>query len=87
MIIAEAPPPPLHIPAPPILPPFCFNTLISVTIILDPEFPRGCPIDTAPPLTSTFSGSNPRTWYWLCQPLEMPDLILNQHQKFAFQLF
>jgi hypothetical protein len=41
MIIAEAPPPPLQIPAPPIFPPFCFNTLISVTMTRDPEFPSG----------------------------------------------
>ena len=30
-MIAEAPPPPLQIPAAPSLPPFCFNTLINVT--------------------------------------------------------
>ena len=54
--IADAPPPPLQIPATPILPFFCFKILISVTTILDPEDPRGCPKDTAPPLTLTISG-------------------------------
>ena len=54
--IAEAPHPPLQIPAAPILPLFCFNTFIKVTIILEPELPSGCPIETAPPLTSTISG-------------------------------
>ena len=48
--MALAPPPPLHIPAAPILPPFCFSTLISVTNILAPEAPNGCPNATAPPL-------------------------------------
>ena len=55
--IAEAPPPPLQIPAAPILPPFCFNTFIRVTMILEPELPRGCPNDTAPPFTFTIDGS------------------------------
>ena len=59
IIIAEAPPPPLQIPAAPIFPLFCFRILISVTIILDPELPRGCPNDTAPPFTLTLFGSKP----------------------------
>ena len=59
MIIAEAPPPPLQIAAAPILPLFCFNTLINVTTTLEPELPSGWPNETAPPLTSTFDGSNP----------------------------
>ena len=57
MIKAEAPPPPLHIPATPILPLFCFSTLINVITILLPLEPRGCPRATAPPLTSTLLGS------------------------------
>ena len=55
--IAEAPPPPLQIPAAPIFPLFCFKTLINVTTILDPDEPNGCPKDTAPPLTLTFLDS------------------------------
>ena len=39
--IAEAPPPPFQIPAPPSFPPFCFKTWTKVTKILDPEFPSG----------------------------------------------
>ena len=58
--IAEAPPPPLQIAAAPILPLFCFKTFINVTTTLDPELPSGCPKETAPPFTSTFSGSNPK---------------------------
>ena len=46
--IAEAPPPPLQIPATPIAALFCFSTLINVTTILDPDDPRGCPNETAP---------------------------------------
>ena len=42
--MALAPPPPLQIPAAPILPLFCFNTLIRVTMILAPLQPNGCPI-------------------------------------------
>ena len=53
--IAEAPPPPLQIPATPIAALFCFSTLINVTTILDPDDPRGCPNETAPPLTLTMS--------------------------------
>ena len=36
----------MHIAAPPNLPPFCFNTLINVTIILAPLAPKGCPKET-----------------------------------------
>jgi hypothetical protein len=57
--IAEAPPPPLQIPAAPYFPLFCLSTLIRVTIILDPLLPKGCPKETAPPFTSTLDGSNP----------------------------
>ena len=57
--IAEAPPPPLQIPAAPYFPLFCFKTLINVTMILDPLLPKGCPSATAPPLTSTLDGSRP----------------------------
>ena len=54
MTIADAPPPPLHIPATPIFAFFCFNTFIKVTTILEPELPNGCPNDTAPPIILTF---------------------------------
>ena len=57
--MAEAPPPPLHIPAAPIVLLFFFNVFKSVTRIRAPEQPRGCPNETAPPLTLTFSISIP----------------------------
>jgi hypothetical protein len=38
--MAEAPPPPLQIPAHPILPFFSFSTLRRVVVILAPEAPR-----------------------------------------------
>ena len=53
--MAEAPPPPLQIPAAPIFPLFCDSTFKRVTTILAPEQPSGCPSDTAPPLTLTLS--------------------------------
>ena len=56
--MALAPPPPLHIPAAPILPLFCFNTFIRVTIILAPLQPKGCPNATAPPCTFTLAAFN-----------------------------
>ena len=65
MIIALAPPPPLQIAAAPYLALFCFKTLIKVTIILEPEFPSGCPKETAPPFTFTLSASKPKIL--LCQ--------------------
>jgi hypothetical protein len=46
--------------AAPILALFCSNTFNSVTIIRAPEHPRGCPSDTAPPLTFTLSLSKPK---------------------------
>lgn len=49
MTMALAPPPPLQIPAAPVLPPFCFSTLIRVTMILAPLHPSGWPSETAPP--------------------------------------
>ena len=39
--IADAPPPPLQMPAAPYLALFCFNTFINVTIILAPLQPSG----------------------------------------------
>src|SRR5690606_36603269 len=57
--IADAPPPPLQIAAAPRFALFCSNTLISVTMILAPEHPRGCPSDTAPPFTFTLDASKP----------------------------
>ena len=60
MSIADAPPPPLQIPAPPSFPLFCFKTFTKVTMILAPEAPNGCPNETAPPLTFILSLSNPK---------------------------
>ena len=45
--MAEAPPPPLQILAIPICPFFYFKTLRSVTMILAPLHPRGCPKATS----------------------------------------
>ena len=56
--IALAPPPPLQIPAAPYFALFCFNTFKSVTIILAPLAPNGCPMETAPPFTFTFYASS-----------------------------
>ena len=47
--MAEAPPPPLHIAAHPILPFFSLRTFIKDNIILLPDAPIGCPRATAPP--------------------------------------
>ncbi len=57
--MALAPPPPLHIAAAPILPPFCFSTWIRVTSILAPDAPNGCPSATAPPFIFTLLASKP----------------------------
>jgi hypothetical protein len=54
--IAEAPPPPLQIPATPMLALFCFKTFANVIVILAPDAPSGCPKATAPPFTFTFVG-------------------------------
>eukprot|EP01083_Nonionella_stella_P064594 168527_1 len=62
MTIADAPPPPLQTPATPYLPFRRCKTLSNVTIIRDPELPRGWPSETAPPKTLTFSGRNPRSF-------------------------
>ena len=59
--IALAPPPPLQIAAAPYFALFCLRTLINVTIILEPELPRGCPKETAPPFTLTLESSKPRS--------------------------
>jgi len=56
--MAEAPPPPLQIAAPPYWPLFCFKTCTSVTKILAPEAPSGWPNATAPPLTLTLSAES-----------------------------
>lgn len=56
--MAEAPPPPLQIPAAPYLALFCFKTFSSVIIILAPLQPKGWPMETAPPFTFTLAGSN-----------------------------
>ena len=53
MMIADAPPPPLQILAIPICPFFYFKTFRSVTMILAPLHPSGCPKATAPPNTFT----------------------------------
>ena len=53
-IIAEAPPPPLHIDAQPYFPPLNLNTLIRDYTILAPDIPIGCPMATAPPCTFTY---------------------------------
>ena len=53
--MALAPPPPLQIPAAPILALFCFKIEVSAMIILAPDTPRGCPSETAPPFTLTRS--------------------------------
>ena len=57
---AAASPPPMQSVANPSFFFFCFMAEISVTNILAPEAPIGCPIDTAPPCTFTFS------WGILC---------------------
>jgi hypothetical protein len=62
IIIAEAPPPPLHTLAIPYFPLFYFSTLIILSTILAPENPIGCPIETAPPLTFTLSGFKSRSF-------------------------
>ena len=46
---AEAPPPPLQIPAHPSVPPSFFSVLSRVQRIRAPEQPSGCPRLTAPP--------------------------------------
>lgn len=53
--IADAPPPPLQMPAHPILPFFSLRTLRRVVVILAPEAPRGWPSATAPPCKLTLS--------------------------------
>lgn len=75
MMIALAPPPPLQIPAAPILPPRCFNTFANVVTILAPEHPRGCPSPTAPPLTLTFSASISRSFRFANATTENASLI------------
>ena len=57
MTIALALPPPLQIAAAPMSPLFCLSTCNNVTTILAPEAPKGCPMDTAPPLILTLEGS------------------------------
>ena len=53
--MALAPPPPLQIPAAPILALFCFKIDVSAMMILAPDTPKGCPSETAQPLTFTRS--------------------------------
>ena len=52
---AEAPPPPLQIPAAPYLVFVRARWCASVVTILAPEHPIGCPSDTAPPRGLSFS--------------------------------
>jgi len=54
MIIEEAPPPPLQIPATPYLPLFYLSTVRRDWMILAPETPIGWPRATAPPFTLIF---------------------------------
>lgn len=53
--IAEAPPPPLQMPAHPILPFFSLSTPRRVVVILAPLAPRAWPMATAPPCRLTLS--------------------------------
>src|SRR3954470_1720182 len=72
---AEAPPPPLQIPATPILPFFSLNTLTRVVTILAPEQPRGWPIATEPPWTLTLASSKPRIFTLAKATTEKASLI------------
>jgi hypothetical protein len=58
--MADAPPPPLQIPAQPILPFFSFSTPRSVVVILAPEAPSAWPRATAPPWRLTLSSLIPK---------------------------
>src|SRR5260221_11801541 len=73
--IALAPPPPLQIPAAPSFPLFCLRTFISVTRILAPEHPSGCPSETAPPLTLTRTGSSDISLLFAIDTTENASLI------------
>ena len=53
MIMALAPPPPLQIPAAPILALFCFKIEVSAIMILAPDTPKRMSKETAPPFTLT----------------------------------
>ena len=55
MIMALAPPPPLQMPAAPIFALCCLKMDVRAITILAPDTPSGCPKETAPPLTLTFS--------------------------------
>ena len=73
--MAEAPPPPLQIPATPIEPCFLVKTVFKVAMIRAPEAPNGCPRATAPPSTFTFSGSSPRVLLFAMATTEKASLI------------
>ena len=61
-MMAEAPPPPLQMPAAPSRAPFCLSTESRVTTMRAPLQPIGWPMETAPPLTLTLAGSRPSSW-------------------------
>ena len=76
--IADAPPPPLHIIAAPLLRFLWFNACIKVTRILAPEHPKGWPNDTAPPFTLTISGFISRIFRFANATTEKASLISNK---------
>lgn len=49
-------PPPMHREATPLLPPSLWRACNRVTSTLQPDMPRGCPREMAPPLTFTYGG-------------------------------
>mmetsp|Transcript_324 Transcript_324/g.997 ORF Transcript_324/g.997 Transcript_324/m.997 type:complete len:230 (+) Transcript_324:322-1011(+) len=75
MTIAEAPPPPLQIPATPIFPPLSLSTESRVTTILAPDAPIGWPRATAPPRIFTLFGSSPRSLLFAKDTTENASLI------------
>ena len=70
IIIAVAPPPPLHTPANPYLPPLLFMTVIRLWRILEPLMPMGWPRATAPPWTFTLVSGISRSFMLAMQTEE-----------------
>ena len=85
-MIADAPPPPLQIPAAPIVPFLCLSIFVNVTRILAPEHPRGCPSETAPPLTFTFVLSIFNFLIFAIQPTEKASLRYQKSTDSFFML-
>ena len=85
MTRADAPPPPLQIPATPIFPLCCLKTPSNVTTILAPEAPNGWPIATAPPWTLIFSDEISRS-FWFANATTLKASLISKKSTLSIEI-